>query len=295
MKSVVTIGTFDGIHLGHQALLNRANEWAGKLNLQSIAYTFPKPPQNYLGVAKDLLLPASKKIELLREYVDLVEIADFLHLQPLSPEEFVQDILLSKLKIAAIVVGEDFKFGKDRVGNVEVLQQLGNSLGYEVDLISPIFLDDEQVSSTLTRRALREGEFEKAKRFLGKSPRLWGEVVKGHGEASQLGWPTANLHMDPDVLTPAHGVYVAHVKLDGKLNNAALYIGDRPTLGGKGTSIEVHILNLSSLELHGLELEVQILARLRGDQKFDSFQELKEQIAQDIEACNDYFEKPEAS
>ena len=137
---------------------------------------------------------------------------------------------MEKLKAVAVVVGENFLFGKDRAGNVDILRQLGNSLGFEVDPISPVIIDDEVVSSTLTRRALREGEFEKAKRFLGTYPRLWGEVVKGHGEASQLGWPTANLHLDPDVLIPAHGVYVANVLVEGEMKNAALYIGDRPTL-----------------------------------------------------------------
>lgn len=289
MKSVVTIGTFDGIHLGHQALLNRARSWARELDAESVAYTFPKPPRNYLRTAKELILPASKKLELLADYVDRVEIADFLQLQPLKPEDFARSILLDQLRATAVVVGENFRFGKDRAGNSEVLTQLGDSLGFQVEILNSVILGDEIVSSTLTRRALRDGEFEKAKRFLGSTPRLWGEVVKGHGEASKIGWPTANLHLDPDVLVPAHGVYVAQVLIGEATKNAALYIGERPTLGGKGTSIEVHILDETGLELHGRVLEVRMIERLRGDRKFSSFEELKAQIGADIEACGNYF------
>lgn len=287
-KSVVTIGTFDGIHLGHRALLSAAREQASSRILTSVAYTFLKPPQNYLGTPKKLLMPPQTKLQLLRQHVDRVEIAEFLEIQPLSAEEFVINILVKRLCISVMIVGTDFRFGRDRQGNVSSLTELGNRLGFEVDVVLPIKINNEPVSSTAIRNALSSGDVERATRFLGARPRLWGEVIHGEGQATQLGFPTANLALDPDVLIPAPGIYAARVKFEEKSYPTALYIGSRPTFGGEGISIEAHILDEDKIDLYGKSLEVELFQRIRGDRRFLSVEELQKQISADIDAVREY-------
>ncbi|MBI1729877.1 bifunctional riboflavin kinase/FAD synthetase [Candidatus Acetothermia bacterium] len=287
-KSVVAIGTFDGIHLGHRALLSAACEQAKSRELTSIAYTFLKPPQNYLGTPKKLLMPPQTKLQLLQRLVDRVEIAEFLEIQPLSAEEFVSEILVNRLDISVLIAGEDFRFGRDRQGNISLLRELGNGLDFEVVVVPAVKINHESVSSTAIRSALAGGDVERATRFLGARPRLWGEVVHGEGQATQLGFPTANLALDPDVLIPALGIYAARVRFEERSYPTALYIGSRPTFGGEGVSIEAHILDQDKIDLYGQRLEVELFHRIRGDQRFSSADVLQKQICADIDAVRDY-------
>jgi len=289
--TVVTIGTFDGIHLGHRALLERTRQLARTRGLRSLVLTFPRPPQNYLGRPKRLLMPKEKRLARLGEYVDHVIVIDFPEIQGLSPQAFAQEILKGRLKAAAVVVGENFRFGRDRRGDVRTLRDLGEELGFEVEVLRPVRVEGEWVSSTAIRRALQSGEVERAARLLGEPPRLWGRVVRGSGRGHTLGFPTANLSVDPELILPAEGVYASRVDLHGKDHPGALYIGHRPTLDGKGLSIEVHILREGGkeLDLYGQELEVELLSRIRADRRFLSLDELRRQIEADIEAVRSLF------
>ncbi len=290
-KSAITIGTFDGIHLGHRALLAAARELAASKEIKSIAYTFERPPQNYFGNPKRLLLPPQKKLELLAKFVDQVEVADFPSIQSLAPEDFASQILVKRLGAVNVVVGEDFCFGKNRQGNVAVLQHLGDQLGFEVKVVHPIRINEEPVSSTAIRKALAEGDVERATRFLGERPGLWGHVVHGAGQARELGFPTANLALDPEVLLPAHGIYAVKAHFNENIRPGALYIGDRPTFDGRLTSIEVHVLDEHKLDLYGKEIGVKLYQRVRGDERFESIEALRAKIRADIEAVRDFFEE----
>ena len=293
MKSAVTIGTFDGIHLGHQALLNRTSKYAADRSLESVAYTFGKPPQNYLGRPKSLLMPSQTKLAHLKSYVDVVEVADFVSIQPLSPEDFVESILVKKLGAEVVVIGDNFCFGKNRAGNVETLKVLGSQLGFEVDVVDPVTISQKTVSSTAIREALKQGHVEEANMLLGKRHRIWGEVIKGAGHGRTIGYPTANLRVDSEILVPAEGIYAVRVITPGgdeKLG--ALYIGKRPTMENSDEiSLEVHLLDVGDLDLYGAELELALCYYIRPDKKLDSEQELVAQIAQDLEEIRAYFQQ----
>ncbi len=292
-QTVVTIGTFDGVHLGHQALLRRAQQLARTRGLLSCALTFERPPQNYLGQPKPLLLPPDKKIAMLKQFIDRVEVLSFPEVQALTPQEFAERILRSELSATALVIGENFRFGRDRQGDAQTLQ----ALGFDVEVVRSVTVDDEVVSSTAIRRALRRGDIERAHRLLGRPPQLWGRVIRGSGQGRLLGFPTANLAVDPELIVPAEGIYAAWARFDGETRPGALYIGHKPTFGGTQLSVEIHLLedfNRASkdptepgegpFELYGKEIEVQLLARIRGDRHFETVEALRRQIEADVEA-----------
>jgi len=285
--TVVALGTFDGLHLGHRLLLGRARALAKGEDLLSVALTFPKPPRNYLGRGKRLILPPELKLKLLEEEVELVIVADFLKLQPLAPEEFAQ-LLKERLQMAVVVVGEDYRFGRDRQGDVALLHQLGQDLGFRVEALAKLLIDGRPVSSTAVREAIAAGEVEEARRLLGYPPLLRGPVIRGEGRGRELGFPTANLKIPEELVTPEEGVFIASVKLQGELKQGLLYIGRRPTFAGEGRSFEVYILDFAG-ELYGAELEVYLLKRLRGDLEFTDPEELQRQIAQDVREAQALF------
>lgn len=288
-ESVVTIGTFDGVHLGHQALLERTHTLARESDRVSVALTFPRPPQNYLGRPKKLLLPPKVRLALLKEHVDRVEVIDFPQVRGLSPEEFASKVLRERLEAEAVVVGEGFRFGHDRLGDISILKELGGKLGFAVEVVEAVTVEGETVSSTAIRTAIEAGDIERATRLLGRPPCLWGEVVPGAGQGRTLGFPTANLAVDPELLVPAEGVYAAQVLYRDEGLAGALYIGRRPTFDGAELSIEVYILDGEGLQLYGEELEVQLLTRFREDKRFASPEELKAQIRADVEATREFF------
>lgn len=290
MQAIVTIGTFDGVHVGHQALLRRTAEWARERGLVSLALTFPQPPQNYLGRPKPLLLLPEKKIALLERYVDRVIVIDFREIRFLAPREFVMHVLRERLGAAGVVVGEDFRFGRDRSGTTAVLRHLGRELGLDVEIIPRVVVRDEPVSSTAVREALRAGDVERAAELLGRPHTLGGVVVRGEGQGRTLGFPTANLRIDDEILVPAEGIYAAWVRYQGGEGPGAFYVGRRPTLDGGRLSLEVHLLEAQGdMDLYGTELEIELHARIRGDRCFETLEELQGQIRADVEATREFF------
>ena len=281
--AAVTIGTFDGVHRGHQALLNRAHEFAQSQELTSVALTFRRPPQNELGSPKPLLLSPEEKLKLLGEHVDRVGALDFQEVRWLSPEAFVAEILQASYRARHVVTGPDFRFGRDRSGDVETLRSLGADYGMTVDVVDPVQVDGRAVSSTAIRELLREGAIADATELLGRWPRLVGRVVSGAGEGRRIGYPTANLDLDPEVLVPADGIYAAWTRDGTKTRASALYVGERPTYRAHARSVEVHLLDHPERSLHDQTLTVELVARVRPDQTFDSVEALKSQIAADLD------------
>lgn len=281
--SAVTIGTFDGVHLGHQALLDRAHDAARSQGLTSVALTFRRPPQNELGHPKPLLLPPEEKLTILGEHVDRVGVLDFQEIRWLAPDAFVSDILYGTYNARVVVTGSDFRFGRDRGGDVEMLRTFGAQYGMSVEIVEPVDADGHAISSTAIRHLLRKGRVRDAADLLGRPPRLVGQVVAGAGEGKRLGYPTANLHVDSEVLLPADGIYAAWTQVEDRQMPSALYIGNRPTFNAQDRSLEVHVLEPPERSLYEMTLRVELIERVRPDAKFDSLDALKDQIASDLD------------
>lgn len=279
-RTALTLGTFDGVHRGHRALLERTAAWAQEHSTLSMAFVFTQPPANYLGVPKPLLMPVSKKLQRIAQIVEHVLAVEFPEVGGMTAEEFVEDILVGRLRMAHIVIGPDARFGKGRRGDRALLEQLGADLGFSVEVVPPI----DSISATAIRESLLAGRVEEARRMLGYAPTLWGTVVHGDGRGRQLGYPTANLAIEPGVLVPAAGVYAVRVRVTESQRGGVLYIGSRATFEGATPSVEVHLFDTNE-ELYNFELEVQLLRHLRADQRFDSLDALKAQIARDIVAA----------
>jgi riboflavin kinase/FMN adenylyltransferase len=283
-KTVVTIGTFDGVHRGHQAVLRATRRRARRLALESLAFAFEAPPRLH-GTEIDaglLLLPPDVKNRLLRRFVDRVVDASYPVLRDLDPPEFVDSILLRDLNADGVVVSESFRFGRGRAGDARALGRLASRLGIHVEVVPSFCVRGEPVSSTRVRETLRSGEVEAARRLLGRPPLLVGPVRAGDGIGTRLGFPTANLELEPRVLRPASGVYFGCVRTVDSTGHALVYIGTRPTIGGSEPRCEVHLLERPSRELLGETLEVDLLHRIREDRRFDSLADLQRQMEEDL-------------
>lgn len=283
-RTALTLGTFDGVHRGHRALLERTLSWARSSGVPSVALVFTQPPSNYLGAPKPLLLPVRKKLERISQIVDHAIAVEFPEVGWMEADRFVTKILREQLQMAHIVIGPDARFGRNRRGDSALLKQLGKELGFSVEVVPPVTVNQKIISSTAIRESLLAGRLEEAREMLGYAPTLWGTVVHGDGRGRELGYPTANLALEKDVLVPAAGVYAVRVMVKGSQRDGVLYIGSRATFADASPSIEVHLFDTNE-ELYGLELEVALLHRLRDDQRFDSSDALREQIERDIDAA----------
>jgi riboflavin kinase/FMN adenylyltransferase len=285
-RDVVTIGTFDGVHRGHQSVLAAARRTAALHGGDSVAYTFDVPPRAVTegGDAQLLLSPSTKRV-LLRAWVDRVIEAPFLEVRDRSPRAFARDVLLDQLAARAIVVGDSFRFGVGRSGDVDLLASLAEEMRFDLVVVPALILGTEAVSSTRIRSLLRSGDVEKAAILLGRPPLLRGEVVAGDGIGRTLGFPTANLCLDPRVLVPRHGVYFSRAYADGTRSLALTYVGRRPTLADSSVRCEVHLLDAPGRELRGETIEVHLYQLLRPDRAFATLAGLREQMDHDLEAA----------
>jgi len=281
---LLTIGVFDGVHLGHKHLISRLKELARKQGYLSGVITFSQHPQEVLSPRTRLpsLTGIEQRLALLQdEGVDIVIPLPFTpQLADLSPKQFLK-LLKEFLKMKGLVVGPDFALGKDRQGDIETLRRLGREMAFSVTVVPPMTIDGEIVSSTAIRKALAEGDMKQARKLLGRPFRLQGRVVTGDRRGWELGFPTANLEVEPGQALPAGGVYACRAYIEGKAYPAMTNIGSRPTFGGGEQLIEAYLLDYNG-DLYGHELAIDIIGRLRDEKKFDTAEQLKEQIAQDI-------------
>ncbi len=281
MKDVVAIGTFDGVHLGHQRVLAAAREQAGE-GSESVAYTFDMPPRAWAhGDTPCLLLPPSVKRRLLLGWADRVVEASFPALRDLTPSDFVHRILVDELEARAVVVGESFRFGRERSGDAGTLASLCAGSGIDCYAMPALHAVGGPVSSSRIRLALAAGDVDEARALLGRPPLLRGGVVAGDAIGRTLGFPTANLRLDPRVLLPRHGVYISRAYAGRSLGLALTYCGRRPTLGGDEVRCEVHLLVPPSRDLRGTEVEVHLYSLLRPDRPFATLAELRRQMEED--------------
>jgi len=291
-QTAVSIGTFDGVHLGHQAILRALQREADRLGAATAAYAFSYPPRWQVAerFTGGLLLPEAIKRDLLAQHVGRAIQATFSDVRDLAPEAFAEDILIRNLNAVAVVVGTSFRFGSDRSGDPEALRAFGMRLGFEVTVVPQVLIDGAPVSSTRIRALVAEGKVGPAAALLGRPPVLIGRVEPGKRFGRSLGYPTANLAIHPSILLPANGVYVAVAFLGfpprSQPHPALLYLGTRPTLYSD-TALpycEVHLLSPPREHLYGYRLEVHLLEHLRGDLAFPSIEDLRKAIAQDV-AC----------
>ena len=293
--SVLAIGNFDGIHLGHQAILRATVERAHALSAVSTVLTFDPSPRKVLR-PESAPLRLSTIAQRLGWFnalgIEAAVIMPFtLELSRLSPEEFVEQILVRDLQVRAVPVGENFHFGHKQAGNVKLLNELGARNGFEVVIIPPVECHGEVVSSTIIRREVAEGDVSHAGRLLGRPFALTGEVVTGTGTGRKFTFPTLNLAAEQELL-PARGVYITRTVLEGETcsHRSVTNIGVRPTFNGSSLSVETHLLNFQP-ETTPKRIEVRFWERLREEKKFGGPEELRAQIAHDISAANQFFNR----
>lgn len=291
-NAVVTIGNFDGVHKGHQALLNQVIEKGGQAGGTCIAMTFEPHPLRALGLSSPpLITRRDQKIELIESSgIDVLLCLPFNKVFAQIPaQEFIEDILVKKIGMKTIVIGPDYTFGKNRGGNIELLKTMGAELGYETivsDWIKGDETDTERISSTKIRKLVMDGHVDQAKHYLGRYYQIRGKVIKGRKRGgSQLGFPTANIKLH-DELCPKFGVYAVTVEtVHGNFEGVA-NIGFSPTFGDHMFTIEVHILDFNE-DIYGSRIRVNMVERLRDEIKFSNIEQLSDQIRKDIQTAKE--------
>jgi len=284
--SVVCIGAFDGLHLGHQALVRHTVSRARELGLPAVALSFEPLPREFFAPGSPpprLLLPRAKLEGLLQQGIDQVGLLRFDgKLSSLSAEEFVRIVLRERLSAREIWVGPEFRFGKGRAGDIGLLQKLGTDQGFSANEIKPVALDGERVSSTRIRGALQAGDFATAARLLGRPYAIGGRVMRGKQLGRELGFPTANLRFGGKI--PAlSGIYATWVHGVGAAPRASVSsLGTRPTVAGVEPLLEAHLFDFDG-DLYGRRIRVEFVAKLRDELKFPNLQTLTEQMHRDAD------------
>ncbi len=287
-QCVMTIGNFDGVHLGHQAVLRQLIDQARRLGLPSLIMMFEPLPSEYFqgDKAPPRLSSLREKIEFLRSVaIDNVLCLRFDHrLANLPAREFVESLLVRGLATRFLVIGDDFRFGRGREGDFGMLRQAGSTHGFEVVNINAFEIDNQRVSSTRIRNALANGDMVLAEKLLGRPYRISGRVIQGDKRGRTIGFPTANIRLARRV-SAVNGVFA--VRISG-LHKAPLSgvanVGTRPTVGGVFKQLEVHVFDFDG-DLYGRHLHVDLLNKIRSEVKFDSFEALRQQIVRDAEAA----------
>ena len=296
-KTIVTIGTFDGVHLGHAAILKKLTQNTQNETFESTVLTFFPHPRMVLQGKSDLKLlnTINEKIELLEKIgIDNLIIHPFDEkFAELNAEAFVSTILVDHLRVQKIIIGYDHRFGKNRTANIDDLISFGAQYGFEVEQISAQEIDAISISSTKIRTALEEGDIQLANEYLGYSYFLSGTVVKGKQLGRTIGFPTANISLEEDYkLVPQNGVYIVQAEIDGKTIYGMMNIGFNPTVQGKQKTIEVHLFDFDT-DIYNRKIQVAILQRIRSEKKFESIELLTKQLEEDRNFSRNYLQNLE--
>ncbi|MFI8460298.1 bifunctional riboflavin kinase/FAD synthetase [Kitasatospora sp. NPDC085464] len=294
-RSVVTIGSFDGVHRGHQLIIGQAVERARELGLPSVVVTFDPHPREVIrpGSHPPLLAPHPRRAELIAELgVDAVLVLPFTtEFSKESPETFVRQVLVDALHARVVIEGPNFRFGHRAAGDVALLTELGRADDFEVEVVDLQVCgtagDGEPFSSSLTRRLVEAGDMAGANEVLGRPHRVEGEVVRGAQRGRELGFPTANVETVPHSAVPADGVYAGWLTADGERMPAAISVGTNPTFDGTARTVEAYAIDRVGLDLYGLHVAVDFLVYLRGMEKFDSIEALLDRMADDVKRARE--------
>ncbi|RMF94187.1 MAG: bifunctional riboflavin kinase/FAD synthetase [Candidatus Schekmanbacteria bacterium] len=290
-KSVVTIGNFDGIHLGHQEIFNELLETSRSLDGKSVVISFHPHPLKILSPEKcpPLINTIREKIELIsRMGIDyLVCIRFSKEFSEIEPEKFIKEILIDRIGMKKLLVGYDFGFGRGRSGSIDFIKENSKKLGYEVKIIEPLKLGDVIVSSTLIRNLVLEGKVERAKTYLGRPFSIRGRVVEGAKRGRKLNFPTANISTFNKIIPP-NGVYIAETLIDGVKYPSLVNVGTRPTFQGRGTLVESYLLDFNR-DIYGKFIRVFFLHYIREEMKFKNEGELKARMHEDLKEAKNFF------
>ena len=288
-SSVVTIGTFDGVHKGHQKVFDKVINASKLSNLSSVVLTFFPHPRIILNKYNDV-----KMIDTLDEKIDHLEKIgiDHLIIHPfdkkfslLSADQFIKEYLVDKLKLKHIIIGYDHRFGKGREASITDLKKYSSEFNFVVDEIDAQEIEKIAISSTKIRKSINEGDLETTRVYLGRFFSLTGKVVKGDGLGKQIDYPTANIKIEENYkIIPKDGVYYIKTTIDNKLYNGMMNIGHRPTIGSKEKSIEVNLFNFNR-DIYDKTISINVIKKIRDEKKFSSIEALKAQLAKDQEHC----------
>lgn len=295
-RSVVAVGVFDGVHRGHRAIVETAVGYGRDLGLPVVVVTFDPHPERVLrGTVPPVLTSVERRVELLGEYgADAVVVLPFTkELSTLSAEEFVQRVLVDRLHASAVVVGEDFRFGHRAAGDVGTLAALGDKYDFTADGVR-LVADGETITSTHVRGLLAEGSVARAAVLLGRPHRVEGEIVHGAARGRELlGFPTANMDLEPHTAVPGDGVYAGLLHrvepAPGQESRwpAAISVGSNPTFDGTERTVEAYALDRDDLDLYGVRMSVDFTERIRGQKRFDSIDALVATMRRDVDRCRE--------
>lgn len=288
--SVVTIGNFDGVHLGHKALFTRLRTQADAFNLPLLAVLFEPQPSEYLlkEIAPPRLFSLQEKLQVMQSLnIDFVYCLRFNQsLAVIEPIEFIQKFIINLFKTKFLLIGKDFRFGHNRKGDIELLQKFANQ-SYDIEIFPEVIFDNARISSTRIRQALQNDHLDEATKLLGQNYFLCGRVEKGHGRGRTLGIPTANITLGRRKI-PLNGVYCVQVRIKNLWYYGVANIGTRPTVDGSKIAFEVHLFDFNK-DIYNHKVQVFFIKKLRDEIKFPAIEDLIEQILQDIVQAKQYF------
>ena len=286
-NTVLTVGTFDGVHRGHRALIEKVVEKARKRNARSVVVTFDPHPREIINPGKSgiqMLTTLKERSELLEDIgVDVLLVIPFdRDFSLLTSEEFVRDVIYKHVGVSEFVIGYDHQFGRDREGTIDTIEKLGKDLGFDSHVVSKQEMGDVTISSTLIRKTLsEEGDVKQAAEYLNRRYLLNGIVTHGDQRGKPIGFPTANLKPEHEnKVIPKNGVYAVRVRVDGTWYGGMMNIGIRPTFEGQERTLEVHIFEFDE-DIYGQTIQVRFVDRIREEMKFEGIEELKKQLLQD--------------
>ncbi|MFY9296444.1 MAG: bifunctional riboflavin kinase/FAD synthetase [Clostridiales bacterium] len=290
----MALGSFDGVHVGHQMLIQQLKYIQNTIGCCSLVYTFLNNPLELLNPknAPSRIMTLPEKISKFNRFnIDYLVLNPFNKcLASMPPQDFIEHMLIKNYNLKYIVVGYDFKFGTLGSGNVNMLKEFSKSYGYEVIVVPPLSLGNEIVSSSLIRQLIKEGDVEKASLYLGSPYAINGKVVHGFGRGRKLGYPTANLEFDTRKAVPKNGIYLTRVKIEGVYYWGMTNVGTNPTFNNEGLFVETYILDYNNT-LYDTRIKLEFLKRIRDEKKFSNVEDLKNQIAKDVQWAKNYIYK----
>ena len=292
INSVITIGTFYGVHVGHQKIIKRLVKTAKKENLKAVVLTFFPHPRMVLQKDANIKLinTIEEKAELFNKFgIDNLVVKKFTKaFSRLSAEDFAKQVLVDKLNAKKVIIGYDHHFGRNRRANIDDLRRFGETYGFEVEEISMQDINDVAISSTKIRNALAEGDIIKANTFLGYDFMISGTIVRGNGLGNQMDFPTANLQIEESCkFIPKYGVYIVNANINGQVVFGMMNIGTNPTVNGNDESIDTHFFNFDQ-DIYNQKIRINVLQRIRDEQRFESVEALKTQIHRDKKTALNY-------
>lgn len=282
-KSVVTIGKFDGIHKGHEVLIEKAVDYSKQEKLTSIVFTFKNSPISYFSniITREIITEVEKMNKLESLGVDVtIDIPFNKDMAEISAEDFVKEILVNKLGAKKLIIGHDFAFAKNREGTPPVLKVLGKKYGFDVEVIAPVVINNIRVSSTHVKDLIYAGRVDEVKKYLGRNYTIEGMVIHAKQLGRTLGFPTANLKLQENIIIPKRGIYATKVHIGDEVYVGATNIGYNPTVNGEKMSVETNILQFDK-DIYGKTIKLEFLERIRDEKKFKDLNELKIQLKMD--------------